>query len=123
MNSIVYYAHLQPMPEVKKIILAEKLPNSIKDIPDDILNWAIQCKLTKKPFKIIPAELQFYRKFSLPVPRLHPFGRHLARMKKRPSRKLFARACEKCQKKIQTTFSPSRPEMVYGEACYLEMVY
>lgn len=26
---------------------------SITDIPDDILNWAIECEVTKKPFRII----------------------------------------------------------------------
>ncbi len=72
-----------PFPKVKRIIPAEKLPNDIKDIPDDILNWAIKCKKTKKLFKIIKKELEFYRKNNLPIPRLHPNERHLDRMKLR----------------------------------------
>ena len=72
-----------PKPDVSKIIPASKLPNSIKDIPDDIVNWAIECERTKKPFRIIKQELDFYRKNNLPIPRLHPDERHVDRMKLR----------------------------------------
>ena len=64
-----------PTPEVKKIIPAHMLPENIDDIPDDVLNWAIKCEECKKPFKIIPQELQFYRKFHLPLPRKCPNDR------------------------------------------------
>jgi len=81
---------------VDKIIPASKLPENIADIPDDILNWAIECEITKKPFRIIKEELAFYRKHNLPIPRRHPDQRHLDRMSLRNPRKLFARICD-CQ--------------------------
>ena len=71
-----------PFPKVEKIIQASLLPKDISKIPDDILNWAIECEVTKKPFRIIKQELDFYRKHSLPIPRRHPDQRHLDRMAK-----------------------------------------
>jgi CxxC-x17-CxxC domain-containing protein len=111
------------LPKVEKIIPAERLPDSIDDIPDDILNWAIKCELTARPFRIIKQELAFYRKMRLPVPRLHPDERHRRRMAFTNHRKLWSRKCAKCGKEIQTTYSPDRPEIVYCEECYLKEVY
>jgi len=112
-----------PFPKVEKIISASKLPENITDIPDDILNRAIECEITKKPFKIIKEELDFYRKHNLPIPRKHPDQRHLDRMKLRNSRKLFERNCDKCGKEIQTTYAPEKPEIVYCEECYNKEIY
>ncbi|EKD44379.1 MAG: hypothetical protein ACD_71C00157G0001, partial [uncultured bacterium (gcode 4)] len=70
-----------PFPKVEKIIPAAKLPEDISKIPDDILNWAIECELTGKPFRIIKQELEFYRKHNLPIPRRHPDQRYLDRLK------------------------------------------
>lgn len=83
-----------PFPKVEKIIPAEKLPEDITKIPDDILNWAIECEVSGKPFRIIKQELEFYRKHSLPIPHRHPDQRHLDRMKMRNPRKLFERICD-----------------------------
>ena len=90
-----------PFPKVDKIITVEMYSNTsllenIADIPDDILNRAIECKITKKPFRIIKQELEFYRKHNLPIPKRHPDQRHLDRMKLRNPRKLFDRKCDKC---------------------------
>lgn len=112
-----------PFPRVEKIIPASKLPDDISKIPDDILNWAIECEVTKKPFRIIKQELEFYRKHNLPIPRRHPDQRHLDRMKMRNPRKLWERNCDKCQKNIQTTYAPDKPERVYCETCYNAEVY
>lgn len=110
-------------PEVKKTLPASKLPEDIKDIPDDILNWAIECEVSGKPFRIIKQELQFYRDRNLPIPRRHPDERHKDRMALRNPRKLWARTCMNCQKEIQTTYAPDRPEIVYCEDCYLKEIY
>jgi len=107
---------------VKKIP-ANTLPNHIHDIPDDILNWAVICEESKKPFKIQKGELALYREMNVPIPHLHPDVRHQKRMALRNPRKLWKRQCSKCQKDILTTYHPSRSEIVYCESCYLENVY
>ncbi|MDD5770528.1 MAG: hypothetical protein PHE25_06160 [Candidatus Gracilibacteria bacterium] len=112
-----------PFPKVDKIIPANKLPENIADIPDDILNRAIECEITKKPFRIIKQELEFYRKHNLPISKRHPDQRHLDRMALRNPRKLFDRKCDKCGKNIKTTYSPERLEIVYCEECYNKEIY
>ncbi|OIO53308.1 hypothetical protein AUJ46_05560 [Candidatus Peregrinibacteria bacterium CG1_02_54_53] len=111
------------LPQVTRTIPANKLPVNIADIPDDVLNWAIECEATKRPFKIIKQELDFYRTMRLPIPRLHPDDRHRKRMAMRNPRKLWKRPCMKCGKDIETTYAPERPEIVYCEECYLKEVY
>jgi len=113
-----YSTYEAPFPKVDKTIPADKLPDNIKDIPDDILNWAIECEFSWKPFRIIKQELEFYRKHNLPVPRRHPDIRYMDRMKLRNPRKLYDRKCDKCSIDIKTTFAPDRPEIVYCEECY-----
>ncbi|MDP7476888.1 MAG: hypothetical protein QF442_00400 [Candidatus Peribacteraceae bacterium] len=108
---------------VTKTIPSEKLPDSLSDIPDDIVNWAISCSTTKRPFKIVKQELDFYRSMNIPIPHLHPEERHRLRITQRNPRKLWDSTCPVCQKTIQTTYSPDRPETVYCEECYLKEVY
>ncbi|MFA6523438.1 MAG: hypothetical protein WCS85_03675 [Candidatus Peribacteraceae bacterium] len=111
------------MPKVTRVIPAAKLPESISDIPDDILEWAIECAVTGRPFKIIKQELDFYREMQLPIPHFHPDERHRRRMALRNPRKLWQRKCASCSKDIVTTYAPQRPEIVYCEECYLKEVY
>ncbi len=111
------------MPKVSKIIPALKLPNSIDEVSDDILNWVIECEATNRPYKIIKQELEFYRQMKIPIPHFHPDERHRRRMALRNPRKLWQRSCSKCGKDIQTTYAPERPEIVYCEECYLKEVY
>ncbi len=117
-----------PFPKVDKIIPASKLPSNIAEIPDDILNWAIEDEERKTMglnplFRIIPQELEFYRKHNLPIPKKHPDQRHLDRMALRNPRKLFSRICDKCGKDIKTTYAPERPEIVYCQDCYEKEIY
>ena len=109
--------------DVSKKIPASRLPETIAEIPDDVLNWAIECEETGRPFKIQKSELAFYRKLDLPLPHFHPDVRLAHRMKRRLPRRLWERKCAKCSQIIQTAYSPDRPEKVYCEACYLKEVY
>ncbi len=111
-----------PRPEVSKIIPAAKLPADIEEIPDDILNWAIDCEVTGKPFRIIKQELEFYRKHSLPIPKRHPDQRHLDRISLRNPRILYDRKCDSCEIDIRTTYPPDWHEIVYCGKCYNEQL-
>ena len=111
------------VPQVERIIPAKDLPESINQIPDDILNWAIKCEETQRPFRIVKQELDFYRTMNLPIPHLHPDERHKQRLALRNPRQTWGKACDKCGKQIKTTYSPDKPEIVYCEECYLAEVY
>ncbi len=118
-----YSEYEAPFTKVEKIISASKLPENISDIPDDILNWAIECEISKKPFRIIKQELEFYRKHNLPIPKKHPDIRHSERMKLRNPRKLFDRKCDKCWVEMKSTYKEDRKEIVYCEKCYNKETY
>jgi len=92
------------------------------------LNWAIEDEERKTMglnplFRIIPQELEFYRKHNIPIPKKHPNQRYLERIKLRSPRKLFTRICDKCGKEIQTIYASERPEIVYCENCYNKEIY
>ncbi|EKE27951.1 MAG: hypothetical protein ACD_3C00122G0001, partial [uncultured bacterium (gcode 4)] len=111
-----------PLPQVSKSIPAKKLPQNISDIPDDILNWAIECEKTNKPFRIVKQELDFYRMNNLPIPTKHPDERHSDRMKLRNPRVLHDRNCDNCGAAMKTTYSAERKEKIYCEGCYERVV-
>ncbi|MFA6006524.1 MAG: hypothetical protein WC764_02245 [Candidatus Paceibacterota bacterium] len=103
----------------------ENIPDRIKDTPDTILNEIIGCEHAGNcsqqcatAFKIIPAELQFYRDNNIPVPHLCPACRHYERLEQRSKLELYDRQCAKCGKDIRTAYSPNKPEIVYCESCY-----
>lgn len=83
----------------------------------------IICEVSWKPFRLIPQEVEFYKKHNLPIPTKHPDIRHAERMKLRNPRKLRARQCAKCWIDVQTTYAPERPEVVYCETCYNKEIY
>lgn len=112
-----------PPPQVTRRIAADLLPDHTREIPDDVLNWAIECEVTGMPFKLTAQELRFYRENNLPIPRRYWLQRHEDRFHQRNPRKLWLRSCMKCGKEMETTYAPGRPEIVYCEECYLTEVY
>mgnify|MGYP001561540401 CR=1 FL=1 len=122
----------------------DQLPDHIKDVDESILKETIGCKHQGKcnqqcttAFKIIPQELQFYKRMNLPLPRLCHNCRHYERLAQRNPLKLWPRRCqcngdkgayqntvkhfhgdEPCPNAFETSYAPDRPEIVYCEACY-----
>lgn len=108
--------------QVEKVIPADKLPDSIHDIPDDILQWAVQCEVTGKPFRITKQELDFYRQLGIPIPHRCPDQRHKDRNALRNSRELHQRTCAETGEVIWTSYKPDKAEKVLSEAAYLEAI-
>ena len=107
--------------EYKKQIY--QIPDDIKDVSDNIVNEILACEDCQKNYKVIKQEFNFYQQMNLPIPHKCQNCRHKNRMQLRNPRKLWQRQCSKCQKEIQTTYSPERPETVYCESCYLKKIY
>jgi len=112
-----------PPVEAERTIPADQLPDDLNDIPDDILNWAIVCIETGRPFRIIAQELLFYRNNKLPIPRKHPDQRHYDRFAFKNPYKLWNRECMQCGADILTAYPPDGPDIVYCESCYHKEVY
>lgn len=100
-----------------------EIPDSIADVGDDICKQVLLCEVSKRPYKIIPQELAFYRQLHVPIPRRSPMQRHEDRNALRNPRKLWDCRCAKCHKPITTSYSPDRPEVVFCESCYLAAIH
>lgn len=98
-------------------------PNHIKDAGNDIPDRILMCKKCSKPYKIIPRELELYKKHNSPLPHICFSDRHLARIQKRNPRQLWNRWCQKCNKPLMSTYSQERPETIFCEECYLKTIY
>jgi hypothetical protein len=99
-------------------------PDLIQDVDNSILNKAIKCETTGKLFKLIKMELDFYKRFNLPVPNKSPFVRHNERLGFIANHlKLIKRQCRKCNNNIQSVYSTEEFPIVYCEKCYQKEVY
>jgi hypothetical protein len=137
-------------PDPKAYTITKKpgdLPDHIRDVRDDILQETIGCAhegtcnhQCPTAFKVIPQELQFYRRMNLPLPRLCPNCRHYERLAQRNPLKLWHRKCQcagqksengvyqntakhqhgdgHCPHEFETSYAPDRKEIVYCEQCY-----
>jgi hypothetical protein len=120
-------------------IKSENLSDNIADVDSTIIGKAIEClhhsqknhlKLNcddycTEAFKITEAEISFYKRIGLPLPRICPNCRHFTRLKHRNSLKLWHRKCMKegCNNEFETSYAPDRPEIIYCEKCYQQEVY
>ena len=118
----------------KVTLQPEDLPDHIKDVHDSITNEIIGCAhgSTGSPqaqrcnhgcstaFRIIPKELEFYRRHNLALPRLCPNCRHHRRLVERNPPRLWHRQCMKpgCSNEFETSYAPGRSEIIYCESCY-----
>jgi hypothetical protein len=118
----------------------EDIPDNIKNIDESIVDKIIECghkgtcnEECTLAFKIIPEELQFYKRIGLPLPRICPNCRHYERLTQRNSIKLWHRSCmcdktghfhgeKHCEVEFETSYAPERPEIIYCEKCYQQEV-
>lgn len=108
----------------KETLKPEQIPDNIADTFNLILKEALLCIQCSKNYNIVKAELEFYRRENIPIPRKCPDCRSLDRIAMRPPRKLWHRKCAKsgCQNEFETSYAPDRPEIVYCEQCYQQEV-
>lgn len=126
--------------EYQTTMLASVIPDSIKDIGDEILKEVIQCENCKRAYRLIEPELQFLRQIGIPAPRTCVDCRHNTRIAQRNKSKLYKRHCgcagtksengvyantvghlhgaEACPNELETSYSVDRPDIVYCEQCY-----
>lgn len=103
-------------------VQAADLPDTIASIDDSILSKAILCEETGRPFRIVPAELAFYRKLGVPLPRLHPNIRINRLYRLSPTGLRYYTECANCRKDIQSLFDPKDGYVLYCESCYQQEV-
>lgn len=98
-------------------------PVNIEEVSESICEETLSCESSGRNFRIMPAELKFYKRMGLPIPRKHFIERHKARLGKRLLYEVFERSCDSCGGRINTSYGPDRVEKIYCEECYLKTVY
>ena len=115
-----------PMPNVEKIVQWIDLPTqwcrTIKEkkseILEKILNYAIICKVSKKPFRITKQEIDFYIKHNIPLPTKHPDIRHQERVEKKEWSILHLIHCDNCWEKMLSVHEKKERKKILCEKCY-----
>jgi len=100
------------------ILPTKEIPDTIYEVNDDILDKAILCEESNRPFRVTESELKFYRRMKLPLPSKHPFLRIERRIKFAPEGKKYKAICFKCQIKIESIFNPKENFILYCDDCY-----
>jgi len=100
-----------------------EIPKDIRDVKDDIVKEILKCEACGKNYRLIKMEVDFYRRFNLPIPHNCPLCRDRARTKLLNPIEIHDRKCAKCGKDIKTSWSAGKPEIVYCEKCYQQEVY
>ena len=103
-------------------IQADDLPINSKDVGDDICRIAIIGKDSSKPFRIVPRELAFYKRYGLPLPTHAPYQRIIDRFKITNNFRVDTEVCFKCGKNILSAYKTSDGYQPYCESCYQEEV-
>ncbi len=117
----------------KETIAKGNTPNTIENVSDNILQEILVCEECNKNYKIVEAELAFYKKMNLPLPHKDFECRHQDRIRRRNPRTLHERSCmcdksnhnnhtDNCIEKFQTTYSKDKPDIIYCESCYQQEV-
>ncbi len=103
-------------------ISGNEIPDNIKEVDESILQKVFICEKTKKPFKIIKPEFDFYKQQNIPLPTKHPLERIKERAKHKYTFKLFKDVCAKCGKEIVSAHDPKKSFIIYCEQCYQDEV-
>lgn len=103
------------IPDKADILKGENIPE-IQDVSDGIVDTVILCEVSGRPYRIISQELDFYKKYKLPLPRRHPEIRFQKRFQKSPKNTLYLRACVECKEEVLTAWDKWD---IVCEVCYL----
>lgn len=109
--------------KARSVISAEQIPDQISRVEDNIVDLAVTCETSGKPFKIIAKELENYRRANLPVPHRHPEERHRDRLHLRQEYGLWDRPCAQCCTVVPAAYAPDSDAIVYCEECYRVKVW
>lgn len=107
--------------ELNQVVLSNLVTSQPSNISYNICKQIILCEISWRPFMLQKAEIDFYRKHHISLPRKHPDVRHEERMKLRPGRTLYLRDCDCCNKEMLSVYPEQ--SLVYCESCYVKEIY
>lgn len=111
------------IPEWTKILLSSQIPDHISEVDASALKQGIQDESTWRLYRLISSELDFYKKYSISIPRVHPDTRHQQRNTMRPKKGLHVRKCDKTWDTILSVYPQDVPFQVYNKESYRQEMY
>ncbi len=110
-------------PVSMETLSGEEVPDSIAVVESDIVDKAIICKESGRPFRIVNSELEFYKKHNIPLPAIHPYLRIRNKYKLLGNRMVNKATCHSCKKVIDSMYDAKENFILYCEECYKKEVY
>jgi hypothetical protein len=107
----------------------DQIPVHITDVDSTILSEVLFCHQNEdkrsmrcpRAFKILENELSFYKRFNIPIPDTCYQCRHMERFRKRTPLQLFKRTTID-DVEVMTPYAPDRPEKIYSEKGYQDLI-
>ena len=118
-----YWENNKPGTFSKETLKSTDIPDNIKDVKNEIVNEVLACTDCGRNYKLIPDEIEFYKRQNIPIPRECSECRYIKRMESRQPRKVWERKCSKCKKDIKAPYEPERKENIYCAECYKKEIY
>jgi hypothetical protein len=106
----------------KDVVKVDLLPDDIKDLnPDEWLKRPIADPLTGRPFTLLKAEIDFYKKYNIAAPRRHFVSRMQELMSTMNTGWIEKTACHACQKVTTVALNKTyRNKKTLCHDCYLK---
>ena len=110
-------------PQLQASAASPEVPDDIATADDSVCDRVFVCPESGKVFRITRPELAFCKRQGIPLPIFAPYVRHMHRFQRRNPRQLWDRECARCRRRLQTSYPPYRPEIVYCPDCYRDVAY
>lgn len=136
-----FWWYRAPKNETVITLRSQDIPDRVQDALPDITGAVIECAAKGREcpcmFRIIPRELEFYKKHNIALPRNCMKCRFYSQLKQFTPYRLWPRQCmcstghndyrntgvhthgaTSCPNQFETAYAPERPELLYCESCY-----
>lgn len=101
-----------------KRINAEDLPDNITDASEELCNLAVVGEVSKKPFKLTPREIDYYKQNKIALPGDTPHSRIVERYRILNNFQVSEELCDSCGKMIESAYRKAEGYRPYCSECY-----
>ncbi len=111
------------IPENAETIESEDIVQDPNTRGLDLTKKVLICQKSKRPYRIIEDELDFYQKMNIGIPKLHPDERHYNRIARKPDKDLHLKTCNNCGEEHLSVYPQDTKLTIYCKKCYDKEIY
>ncbi|OGC82660.1 MAG: hypothetical protein A2V81_03460 [Candidatus Abawacabacteria bacterium RBG_16_42_10] len=97
-----------PQEAIDKESASPNIPDHIDQFTDNMLNNVFVCAQTGKKYRLVKAELDFYRQFQIPIPRIAPLVRVKNLSRYLEIQPVVHRNCDRCDLSLESVYKTER---------------